>query len=404
MLHIIHYEEDKLTVDIKIIFDMENNIMDKVLVNLFDKHNQGSLLAIDKIRPDKVIYIIDKEIGNLFKEIELCENSLHSNIKFENHIIDEENVLEIKNILRDLSIKDTVINVTGGKRIYSLVLLNEALNRGFKSIYIDVLNKLIYEFGCSSIKKDRFEFMDLSINNMLELTGTNLITDSTVLSEKNEIKDITKKIYKNLEVWYKHKQKLYDNKIFIHDCYNTNKLYVKLSNLNFEEKSLLNKCLIYLKQIKVVQYNNTDNKIEINFLKDYVRSFIFKSGTWLEVLTNMIVRDITEIDEVKSGVIFLWKECNNKVRNELDVLAVKDSVFICISCKDSEKYDEDALNELEVYSKRLGGNTVKKILVATKMPCKQCVVERAKAMNINLIILGRDINRFRSSIKSVILS
>ncbi|ETJ28948.1 hypothetical protein Q604_UNBC16505G0001, partial [human gut metagenome] len=33
-----------------------------------------------------------------------------------------------------------------------------------------------------------------------------------------------------------------------------------------------------------------------------------------------------------------------KVRNELDVLAVKDSVFICISCKDSEKYDEDALN------------------------------------------------------------
>lgn len=377
--------------------------MDKVLVNLFDRHNQGSLLAIDKIKPDKVIYIIDKEIGNLFKEIERCENSLYSNIKFENHVIDEENVLKIKNILRDLSVKDTVINVTGGKRIYSLVLLNEALNRGFKSIYVDVLNKLIYEFGCS-IKSDRFDFMDLSLNNMLKLTGTNLITDSTVLSEKNDIADITKKIYKNLDVWYKYKQKLYDNKIFIHDCYDTNKLYIKLSNLNCEERSLLNKCLLYLKEIKAIHYTDIDDEIEINFLKDYVRSFIFKSGTWLEVLTNMIVRDITEIDEVKSGVIFLWKECNNKVRNELDVLAVKDSVFICISCKDSEKYDEDALNELEVYSKRLGGNTVKKILVATKMPCKQCVAERAKAMNISLIILGKDINKFRSSIRSVILS
>ena len=113
---------------------------------------------------------------------------------------------------------------------------------------------------------------------------------------------------------------------------------------------------------------------------------------------------MTEIDEVKSGVIFLWEECNNTVRNELDVLAVKDSIFICISCKDSDKYDEDALNELEVYSKRLGGNVVKKILVATKNPCKKCVVERAKAMYINLIILEKDIDKFRNSLKNIILN
>lgn len=377
--------------------------MDKILVNLFDRHNQGSLLAIDKIKPDKVIYIIDREICGLFKEIELYESSIYKDIKFENHIIDEENIFEIRNLLKDLSVKDTVINVTGGKRIYSLVLLNEALNKGFNSVYVDVLNKRIYEFGIS-IKSDKFNFIDLSLDNMLKLTGTSLITDSTTLSEKNDIADITKKIYRNLDLWYKYKQKLYDNKIFIHDCYKTNKLFIKMNNLNFEEKKLLNSSLAYLKEIKAIQYNYINDEIEVNFLKDYVRSFIFKSGTWLEVLTNMIVKEITEIDEVKSGVIFLWKECNNKVRNELDVLAVKDSVFICISCKDSEKYDEDALNELEVYSKRLGGNTVKKILVATKLPCKQCVIERAKAMNINLIILGKDINKFKNLIRNAILN
>lgn len=139
----------------------------------------------------------------------------------------------------------------------------------------------------------------------------------------------------------------------------------------------------------------------MKFLKENIKSLIFKSGTWLEVLTNIVVK---EIDEVKSGVIFLWEECNNTVRNELDVLAVKDSIFICISCKDSDKYDEDALNELEVYSKRLGGNVVKKILVATKNPCKKCVVERAKAMDINLIILEKDIDKFRNSLKNIILN
>ena len=376
--------------------------MNKILVNLFDRHNQGNLLAIDKLKPDKVIYIIDKEIGEVFKEIEDCEKNIYSKVNFENHIIDEKNILKIKNILSNLCIEDTVINVTGGKRIYSLVLLNESLNLGFKVIYVDVLNKFIYEFG-PNIRKDNFQFIDLSLNNMLKLTGTNLITDSTILSERNYIVDITRKIYENLDIWYKYKQKLYDNSIFIHDCYNTNKVSIKLENLDFEQRNILNSCLKYLKKVGGIEYINICDEIEVKFLKDYIKGFIFKSGTWLEVLTNIIVRDITEVDEVKSGVIFLWKECSKIVRNELDVLAVKDSVFICISCKDSEKYDEDSLNELEVYSKRIGGNIVKKILVATKLPCKQCVIDRAKAMQINLIILDKDINKFKNSIKEVIL-
>ena len=96
--------------------------MNKVLVNLFDRHNQGSLLAIDKIKPDKVIYIIDKEMESLFKEIEACEEKIYPKIKFENHVIDMNNIFNIKNILEKLCVNETIVNVTGGKRIYSLVL------------------------------------------------------------------------------------------------------------------------------------------------------------------------------------------------------------------------------------------------------------------------------------------
>ena len=86
------------------------------------------------------------------------------------------------------------------------------------------------------------------------------------------------------------------------------------------------------------------------------------------------------------------------VKNELDVVAIKDSVLVCISCKDSEKYDEDALNELEVYSKKIGGDNVIKILVATKKPIKKTIFDRAKEMNINLIILDKDINKFKHTL------
>lgn len=376
--------------------------MNNILVNLFDRHNQGSLLAIDKIKPNRVIYIIDNEMENFFKQIKSYEENLYPKIKFENYIIDVNNVFDIKGILDKLCVNETIVNITGGKRIYSLVLLNESLNLGFRTIYVDILNKFVYEFG-SKIDKKVFEFKDLSLINMLKLTGTNLITDSTTMSEKEDIVAITKKIYHNLTLWYKNKQKLYDNSIFIHDCYKPNLVSIKINNLNFEDRRILNSCLLFLKQQGGIKYNSICDEIEVEFLNDYLKGFIFKSGTWLEVLTNTVVKEITEVDEVKSGVVFLWKECNRSVKNELDVVAVKDSIFICISCKDSEKYDEDALNELEVYSKRLGGNTVKKILVATKFPSKQCVIERAKAMNINLIILDNDINKFRNSIREVIL-
>ena len=376
--------------------------MGKILVNLFDRHNQGSLLAIDKLKPEKVIYIIDNDLYNIFKQVEVYERSAYSNIEFKNYVIDSKNIDDIKKIMDKLPLKDTIVNITGGHRILSLILLNEAINLGFQAIYIDVLNKFIYEFG-DNINKNKIEFKDINLDAMFKLTGTDLLADSTTLSEKEDIIDITKKIYDNLDIWYRYKKKLYDNTIFIHDCYNVNKISIKQNNLNEEEKEIIKSCLLYLKKKKGITYNNVGNEIEVEFLRSYLKAFIFKSGTWLEVLTNIVVKEIAEVDEVKSGVIFLWNECDKRVKNELDVIAVKDSVFICISCKDSEKYDEDALNELEVYSERIGGGSVKKILVATKPPCKECVIERAKAMGINLIILKNNINKFRNEIHDAIL-
>ena len=377
--------------------------MDKILINLFDRHNQGNLIAIDEIKPNKVIYIIDEEIQDIFENIGGYEQKIYSKIEFKNYIINEKTILNIRKLLERLPVKNTIINITSGKRIYSLILFNEALNLGFKTISIDMLNKNIYEFG-SNFKRKKFELMDLNLENMFKLTGADILKDSTKLIENQDVINIVKKIYENIDIWYELKNKLYDKNIFIHDYYDNNKISIKSDNLDFRQKKILNICLKYLKDLKVLDYTKICEEIEVKFLKENIKSLIFKSGTWLEVLTNIVVKEMTEIDEVKSGVIFLWEECNNTVRNELDVLAVKDSIFICISCKDSDKYDEDALNELEVYSKRLGGNVVKKILVATKNPCKKCVVERAKAMDINLIILENDIDKFRNSLKNIILN
>lgn len=373
-----------------------------ILVNLFDIHNEASLLAIEKLKPDKVIYIIDKEFSKAYKKIHLYYIEHFNNIKFKSYVINTGDIEAIKKIMDSISPESSIINVTGGKRISSLILLNEAIRTGFKTIYVDVLNKKWYSLGEEDISVSEAEFKDIMIEDLISLSGADVVMDSSELSEKEEIIKITKKIYSNLELWYKYKSKLYDGNIFIHNQIEPRIIRISVENVNEFELKILRISLDYLKSIGCIKYSQSEKFIKVTFIKDYVKSFIFKSGTWLEVLTNIVIKEITEVDETKNGVVFIWNEGQKKIRNELDVIAVKDSVLICISCKDSEKYDEDALNELDVYSKRIGGNTAQKILVATKQPLKECVSERAKAMGIDLVVLDKNIDSFKEKLRKII--
>ena len=372
-----------------------------ILVNLFDIHNEASLLAIEKLKPDKVIYIIDKEFLEAYKKIHLYYIEQFNNIKFESYVINTGDTQAIKKIIDTISSESSIINVTGGRRISSLILLNEAIKADFKTIYVDVLNKKWYRLG-KNVSVSEEEFKDIMIEDLISLSGADVVMDSSELSEKEEIIKITRKIYSNLELWYKYKSKLYDGNIFVHNQIDPRIIRINVENVNEFELKILKKSLDYLKSIECIKYSQGEKSIKVTFIKDYVKSFIFKSGTWLEVLTNIVIKEITEVDETKNGVVFIWSEGQKKIRNELDVIAVKDSVLICISCKDSEKYDEDALNELYVYSKRIGGNTAQKILVATKKPLKECVSERAKAMGIDLVVLDKNIDSFKEKLRKII--
>ena len=163
-------------------------------------------------------------------------------------------------------------------------------------------------------------------------------------------------------------------------------------------QQILNK----LKDMGEIDYKKESERIIVNFNNDYIKAFIFKSGTWLEIETNKLINKIEEIDESKNGVMFLWNDENQSIRNELDVVAIKDSVPIFISCKDSDKYNEIALNELNVYASKFGGENSYKILVATKEPIKSTVRIRAKEMGIHLIIFDGNEEKLIKEIKSII--
>ena len=216
-----------------------------VLVNLLDVHNEANLIAIESIKPKKVIYLISEDLINIYEEIKKYHENNLLNIEIESIKIDSGDIYKIQSILDNLFIKDTIVNVTGGKRINSLILLNTALNNGFNCIYVDVLASKWYNLG-EKISEVKSKFNDIYLDDILKISGANMIVDSTDLSKRKDIINITKKIYSNLDIWYKYKQRLYDNSIFIHDYKDNKKIIIDLRLLNKTELCILDRCLEYL--------------------------------------------------------------------------------------------------------------------------------------------------------------
>lgn len=375
-----------------------------ILINQLDNHNGANILATKKFNPREVLFIYDKSKIDLINTVENYYKNYLSSIKFNKVLIEEGNIALLNKIINESKDKNLLINLTGGSRINSLMLLNISKDNSIKSIYIDVKNKNLYIFD-KDIEIIKEEYEDMQLEKIIKASGGTLLSDSSDLSNKEDLIYLTKSIYKNLDLWHKYKQKLYDANIFIHHYEDSKTVTIKVQLLLEEEKNLINKILKRLREMGGVDYSQiSDGEITVNFKNEYLKSFIFKSGTWLEIATNIMIREIKEIDEVKSGVMFLWNDKSNIVKNELDVIAVKDAIPIFISCKDSDKYNEEALNELDVYSKQIGGNRAFKILVATKEPIKLAVKERAKEMGINLIIFDGIEENFKSQVKKIVIN
>ncbi|WP_300903039.1 Card1-like endonuclease domain-containing protein [uncultured Clostridium sp.] len=372
-----------------------------ILINQVDEHNESNILATQEFNPSTVYFIKDKDSEEKMKTLKLYYEKNFSKIKIEEFSVEEGDKEGLEKIIKNIKDKNVLINLTGGNKINSLILLEICIRENLIALYIDIKKKVMYEFK-ESIIIHKKTFEDLEIDDIVKASGGKIVEDSSELCNKKDLIYFAEKISSNLELWHKYKQQLYDASIFEHDSMEQQRIYIHTKALENEEVNLLDKILLKLKEMKEINYKKQDDKITVNFNNDYLKAFIFKSGTWLEIETNKLINKIEEVDEAKNGVMFLWNDANQSVRNELDVVAVKDSVPIFISCKDSDKYNEMALNELNVYASKFGGENSYKILVATKEPIKSPVKIRAKEMGINLIIFDGNEEKFIKEVKKII--
>ena len=119
-----------------------------LLINQLDEHNESGIIYLIKNKVEEVLFLYDTEQEDLMKSIKEYYSSNFSNIKLYEERITEGNIDEFKEILEKYKRDDMIINLTGGKRINSLILLNLCKENKIKCFYTDIRKKL-YEWQSS---------------------------------------------------------------------------------------------------------------------------------------------------------------------------------------------------------------------------------------------------------------
>ena len=373
------------------------------IITILDEHNESSILLAEKLKPKEIIYLYKKD-----EELKVL-NSLRQfylnkfpNCNFSDEKLGKDTISSIEEIIKRMKSKNTAICLNQGNKKDILIMYTLALKHNIDGFFLDIPKEELLKLNLESVQCEKCNFVDLDVEDIIDSIGASIVVDSTKISEINIIETMTNYIASNLELWKKYKIRLSDNSVFIHDESNPRSIKIDKELLSREEVLLLDKILNFLEENGQIKVKELEQCLKVTFQNEFIKGFIFKSGTWLEVLTKNIIEEIKSIDDIKSGLLFLWNDKESRVKNELDVVAIKDSVLICVSCKDSKKYDEVALNELNVYSEQLGGENVIKILVATHPPIKSSISKRAKEMGINLVVFDGNKKSFKEELEKII--
>ena len=128
--------------------------------------------------------------------------------------------------------------------------------------------------------------------------------------------------------------------------------------------------------------------VSFRFTDEQVRFWLRDQGSVLEIYTWKACRDTELFHDVRCSTIVEWDsaEHGDKVTNEIDVMAVKDTIPVYISCKTCS-VDTVAINELAILRDRYGGDAAKAFIISTEN-CRAITLRRAHALNIDVITLN----------------
>ena len=359
-----------------------------IQIDFYDKDIVSTLLPINTMKPDKVIFLVDKRIitGKELRQVGEAIMDMVPEIELEYRSCDVD---DFQDIYREIvaaveQAGDEIgcIDLTGGTELMTACGFRAAVEFNITPIYVDVKREHVLNAINGNIIKDAEH---ISLTDCLNATGAKRLKDSHDLPREDEYERIlgmSEVLFKNVDAW----QKLYQ---YLANTVNGNpgQMTAKLTNGNFgrDTNAVKRICQAFCDFGFWTEEGENLYRFTEKKYKHYMTTF----GIWLELYIYIKARET--YGDAELGVVIDWYEGDNvdTQDNEIDVLIMRKSIPIFISCKMRKPVSSD-LYEVGYLAQRLGGDR-SKALLATTFPVKEMgtspkrMYQRMKKLRIGLI-------------------
>lgn len=368
-----------------------------IQIDFFDKDIVSTLLPISTMKPDKVYFLIDKRsiTGRDPENTSRAINNMLPDTEIEYIPVTVDDLSDIYEKLKALAEalvdrSDACIDLTGGTELMSACGYRISKEYDVLPIYVDVRREHVINAETGEIIKP---INHISLEDCLTIIGAKRLRDSHDLPKEEEfdsIINVCNVVFKHVDDWQKICQHISNTVASAVDQMHV-RIPEKVGKTRGGEAAVINALLDNGFLTKVEDGQGISGKYK--FPSRRVRSYITTFGTWLELF--IYIHALRVYDEAALGVVIDWYEGDNldTQDNEIDVVAMKRSVPIFISCKMRKPVSGD-LYEVGYVASMLGGNK-SKALLATTYPVKELgtspkrMYQRMKKFRVGLIEASR---------------
>ncbi len=255
------------------------------------------------------------------------------------------------------------------------------------------------------LQKNQFKFVSNSslveVEDYIHSRGGVITSDTTILFGHPRIKDLLFFIEDNFND-YKELFRYASKKTPFYKSYpdNKNKLILTPTNLSLSQQKFLDKLLIFMESHDIIKVNQRlKNRFIISFKHKSYKSYLLKTGTWLEHRLYLLMLE-AGADQVEASLTFLWDK-KRKANNEIDVIGIKNNHLIVASCKDRSRIDPEYINEVYTNAIHLGNKEAIKLLFTTA-EVSFGLKEKATEFGVHIIRYNFNNSKTIKALKSII--
>jgi len=401
----------------------------KTLIEILDGCPVENVIAGLRFKPQKIVFVGFK--NHMKEENKRAIHSLFSkrniNTKFEYEIVPRYDYDEITCRLFDIIERneDCWFDLSGGKDITLAAMGAVSQEKNIPMFQIDVTTGDVIKLkACENIPQTEKSY--LTISEAVELNGCGIIHNPPEDFSWDMTVDFKSDIEKMWSICRKDCEKWNWQSVVLKNCEQNfgvgERFSLKIDKVELKKQGRGNfidaKFMMNLNNAGLIlDYFNNGKIISFRYKNKQVHECITKAGNILELYAYMLICEIASeepgwYDDADIGVYIDWDGIIHSnahgiydIKNEVDIVVMRDLVPIFISCKNGE-VPKEAFYELQTVADKFGGRFAKKFMLASYVNrnslSKKYTLARAEEMGINLIHGVHNLNRdeFKAILKS----